>query len=71
ALILLMSGLPESWQDPWLVAQAGVLLLVAVFALLGFAAALAAAPWAVGAPILVTLLGAALLLRHARGGTMP
>lgn len=71
ALILLMSSLPGSWRDPWLVAQAGVLLLVAVFALLGFAAALAAAPWAVGAPILVTVLGAALLLWNARGGTMP
>ena len=70
ALILLMSGLPGSWRDPWLVPRAVAPLLIAVFVLLGFAAALAAAPWAVGAPILVILLGAGLPLWNVRGGTM-
>jgi len=71
ALILLMSGLPGSWRDPWPAARAGVLLLVAVCALLGLAAALAAAPWTVGAPSLATVLGASLPPWNARGGTIP
>jgi hypothetical protein len=67
ALMLIMSGRQEGRGDPWPLVQAEILFLVAAFALLQFAADRAAAPWAVGAPILVIVLGAALLLLGTRG----
>jgi len=71
ALILLMPGLPVSWRTAWPIVLAGMLLLVALFALLQLAAAWAAAPWPIGAPILVAVLGAALLVWDAHGGHVP
>lgn len=71
AVILLMPGLPVSWRSAWPIVPAGALVLVALFALLQLVADWAAAPWSVGAPILVAVLGAALLVWDAHGGHVP
>ncbi len=68
-LMLILSGGRAGRGDPWPLVQAGILLLVAAFALLRFAADRAAAPWAVGSPILVIVLGATLLLWGTREHT--
>jgi hypothetical protein len=70
-LVLLTTGLPESWRAAWPLVPVGALVLIALLALLRLAAAWAGAPWSIGAPILVSLLGAALLLLDVHGGRVP
>ncbi|HVC80284.1 MAG TPA: hypothetical protein VNL35_07280 [Chloroflexota bacterium] len=70
-LILLVPGLPMTWRTPWPLVPAGALVLVTLFALLRLVAVWAAAPWSVGASILVAVLGGALLLWDMHGGHVP
>jgi hypothetical protein len=70
ALAVLAHGLPVLWRDAWPLVPAGVLALLAAFAMI-WLAAVWAAPWAPAAPLLVALAGLALLAWDARGGRAP
>src|SRR5919205_583032 len=59
ALAVLAHGLPVLWREAWPLVPAGVLVLLAAFALIRLAAVWAAAPWAPVAPLLVALAGLA------------
>jgi hypothetical protein len=71
AIAVLAHGLPVLWRDAWPLVPAGVLVLLAAFAMIRMAAVWAAAPWAPAAPLLVALVGLALLAWDARGGRAP
>jgi hypothetical protein len=72
ALVLLLAGgLPATWSEARPIAPAGALVLLAVYAALRLAAAWAAAPWDLCAPVAVLLGGLALLAWDARGGQVP
>jgi hypothetical protein len=67
-LAVLAHGLPVLRRDVWPIVPAGALALMAAFVVVRLAAVGAGAPWDHGAPVLVAVVGLALLGWDAYGG---